>query len=219
MLGIEDWLRELTFGRLGAELLLPLGVVVSLAVTAHVLLNDRDAGSAMGWMGLAWLSPFIGGTLYALFGVNRVTRRGRGLRQDDSPAGAHAASAGPPAHNSHLAPLVHAAARLTGRKLLTGNVAEVLYCGDEAYPVMLRAITGARRSVALSELHPARRCRRWPLHRCADRRPSPRRGGAGADRRHRRRLFPFRRLQAPGAAPECRPGASCTRRCRGACRS
>jgi cardiolipin synthase len=144
----EDRLRVAMFGHVGDALLIPLGVLIAILVTVHVLLNDRDAGSSMGWMGLAWLSPFAGGLLYALFGVNRVTRRARGLRQDGDLASPRRASAESPVR--HLAPLGRAAARITGRPLLAGNEAQVLYCGDEAYPAMLSAIAAARHSVALS---------------------------------------------------------------------
>ena len=144
----EDRLRLAMFGHWGDALLIPAGVLIAILVTVHVLLNDRDVGSSMGWMGLAWLSPFAGGLLYVLFGVNRVTRRAHGLRQDGALAGRHLASPGPSV--AHLVPLGRAAARITARPLLAGNEAQVLYCGDEAYPAMLRAIAAARHSVALS---------------------------------------------------------------------
>ena len=150
MLGFEDSLKVWMFDRLGAGLLMPVGVVVAIVVSVHVLLNKRETGTALGWMGLAWLSPFAGGLLYVLFGVNRVTRRAHGLRQDGDLAGPRLGGPGPPARNAHLAPLGRAAARITARPLLGGNEALVLYCGDEAYPAMLRAIASARRSVALS---------------------------------------------------------------------
>jgi cardiolipin synthase A/B len=47
---------------------------VSIAVTAHVLLRKSDVRAALGWIGVAWLSPIVGGPLYFLFGINRVTR-------------------------------------------------------------------------------------------------------------------------------------------------
>ena len=142
-----DNLQLLLFGRLGADILTPVGVLISLSVTVHVLLNKRDVGTSMGWMGLAWLSPFAGGALYAVFGVNRVSRRARVLRRP-TPSGASGPT-GPPAR-SHLAPLEHAAGRITARPLLAGNEVEVFRCGDEAYPAMLQAIQAARCNVALS---------------------------------------------------------------------
>jgi cardiolipin synthase len=149
VLGFEERLQVLVFGRFGADLLTPVGVLIAILVTIHVLLHKRDVGTSMGWMGLAWLSPFAGGLLYAVFGVNRVTRRARVLRQG-SFAGGDADGPPPPPRQSHLAPLARASGRITARPLLPGNAVEVLCCGDDAYPLMLRAIAGARRSVALS---------------------------------------------------------------------
>jgi len=50
-------------------------VAIALGVTVHVLLNKRNIGTSISWMGIAWLSPFVGGILYYAFGVNRVKRR------------------------------------------------------------------------------------------------------------------------------------------------
>ena len=46
--------------------------------------------------------------------------------------------------------LEHSASRITGRPLLAGNALQLLQCGDEAYPEMLRGITAAQRSIALA---------------------------------------------------------------------
>ncbi len=149
VLGSEEQHAVLAFARIAAELLIPAGIVIAVLVSVHVLLHKRDVGTAIGWMGLAWLSPFAGGALYALFGVNRVTRRARALRHRDG-SGAHAGRAGLQIHDDRLAPLALAGARITGRALLAGNEVQVLHCGDAAYPAMLHAIATARRSLALS---------------------------------------------------------------------
>ena len=38
-------------------------VVIAAGVTVHVLLNKRNVGTSISWMGIAWLSPFIGGVV------------------------------------------------------------------------------------------------------------------------------------------------------------
>jgi cardiolipin synthase len=139
--GSGDPLQVLVFGRLAAEMLLLASILIAILVSAHVLLHKRDVGTAIGWMGLAWLSPFLGGMLYAVFGINRVNRRARVLRRPE-PLPAHPAG--------RLPPLELAVSRITGRPLLPGNQVQVLRCGDAAYPAMLHAIATARRSVALA---------------------------------------------------------------------
>ena len=54
---------------------------IATAVTVHVLLYKRNVGAAVSWIGIAWLSPFLGGLLYATMGINRVKRRAQRLRR------------------------------------------------------------------------------------------------------------------------------------------
>ncbi len=63
-----------------------LDAVIAAAVTVHVLLRKRDVASALGWIGLAWLSPILGGVLYFLLGINRVGRRARRFHRAARPA-------------------------------------------------------------------------------------------------------------------------------------
>src|SRR4051794_31000645 len=63
--------------------LMVLHVTLSVLVTAHVLLRKREIGTAIGWIGLSWLSPFLGSALYYLFGINRVRQRARALGRHD----------------------------------------------------------------------------------------------------------------------------------------
>jgi cardiolipin synthase len=150
VLGFEDRLQVVLFGRVGADLLTPVGLAISILVTVHVLLRKREVGPSIGWMGLAWLSPFIGGLLYLLLGVNRVSRRARELRGRRRHAEPAAAGPAMEAAARDLAQLSLAASRITDRPLLAGNAVEALHNGDAAYPAMLQAIAEARRSIALA---------------------------------------------------------------------
>lgn len=124
-------------------------VALAAAVTAHALAHKRDPGSAVAWIGLAWLSPVIGSVLYALLGINRVQRRARGLRATSSPPLAPAGRA-TSSRSGSLAELELAAYRISGRDATDGNAVAILSNGDDAYPQMLAAIDAAARSVALS---------------------------------------------------------------------
>ena len=132
----------------GQDITAPLGFLIAVLVTIHVLLRKREVVSAIGWIGLAWLSPFIGSALYFLLGINRVQRRARNLRQDGEIAAADVPVS--LRRDDHLAPLELAAGRITRRPVTTGNSVGLLRNGDAAYPVMLKAIAGAEVSVALS---------------------------------------------------------------------
>jgi cardiolipin synthase len=135
-------------GTARADLVVLAGAPLALLVSVHILLRKRDVGSAIGWIGLAWLSPFIGSALYFVFGVNRVKRKAQRMR-DRPPRGRRRR---PPeaARDSHLAPLERAAGQITGRMAENGNAIRMFQNGDEAYPRMLKAITEAQQSIAFS---------------------------------------------------------------------
>jgi cardiolipin synthase len=124
-------------------------VAIAASVTVHVLLNKRNVGTSISWMGIAWLSPFVGGILYYAFGVNRVKRRALRLRRERShmflvdEVAPDAPGAGP------LTPLEYAIGRLTGLSAERGNRVGLMRNGDSAYPVMLAAIDSAERSVGI----------------------------------------------------------------------
>lgn len=124
-------------------------VALALAVTGHVLAHKRDPGSAVAWIGLAWLSPVVGSVLYVLLGINRVQRRARGLRRPSADVQPTAAPA-TPSRTGDLAELEIAAYRISGRSATDGNAIAMLHNGDEAYPQMLAAINTAASSIALS---------------------------------------------------------------------
>jgi cardiolipin synthase A/B len=138
------------FDQVSATVLSLVHVLLAICVTAHVLIHKRDVGASIGWIGLAWLSPILGSTLYVIFGINRVKRRANQLR-DKRPA---LYAAEPPilpvGRDDHLASLERAGDKITRHPAQRGNAVTVLRNGDEAYPKMIAAIEAAEASVALS---------------------------------------------------------------------
>src|SRR5215475_13322913 len=141
----------------GIELAWAAGELAALAhlgiaslVTVHVLLYKRDVGAAVSRIGIAWLSPFLGGLLYATMGVNRVKRRAQRLRRQRLPLSATEAGLAQSARDDPLSPLEFAIGRLTGLPCEPGNRVEVLHSGDQAYPRMLGAIDAAQKSVGVA---------------------------------------------------------------------
>ncbi|HYG88434.1 MAG TPA: phospholipase D-like domain-containing protein [Azospirillum sp.] len=122
-----------------------LHVAAAAAVTVHALLQKREVGSAIAWIGLAWLSPVVGSVLYVTLGINRVHRYAQQLQRPSL--------RGRSGGDDPVVPLdglAIAVGRITGRGLQTGNRIDILTAGDGAYPQMLDAIAAARSSVALS---------------------------------------------------------------------
>lgn len=118
-------------------------------VTAHALLRKRDVAACIAWIGLAWLSPFLGSALYAVFGINRVERKARRLRSRRVKGRIDDPATFSMAREDHFEPLERAIGTLTRRPSRDGNAITLLRNGDEAYPPMLAAIHAAKRSVCL----------------------------------------------------------------------
>lgn len=133
-------------------------VVLALWAGVHAVMTRREVGTAVAWVGVILLSPFVGALLYFLLGINRIRRRAQELRGPSDPS--YAALLPPPVAEeavaerlgpagAHLVALARLAGAVTERPLLPGNRVEPLVDGDEAYPAMLAAIASAERSVAL----------------------------------------------------------------------
>ncbi len=70
-------------------------VVAAGAVTIHVLRRNLEVRAAVGWIGLAWLSPLLGSAAYYVLGINRIYRRAARRRKRRGPApGVSATSVG-----------------------------------------------------------------------------------------------------------------------------
>jgi cardiolipin synthase A/B len=133
------------------------GLIVVLA-SGHVVLTKRDSRSAIGWVGIIWLTPIIGTALYFTFGVNRIQRKARLLR-GGLMAGAGSLGPAPISEDAlhralgedalHLAPLVQYVDRLVHLPLSDGNRLTPLTTGRQAYDEMLAAIDGAQQTVGL----------------------------------------------------------------------
>ena len=144
---LTRWVQSTALLRSDVEAL--VGFALALAVTLHALLRKRRVSVAVGWIGLAWLSPVFGAALYMTFGINRVYRRARRLRRKPSDAAASQANDDAVVPEV-LWPLGRAIRRITGLPALAGNAVRVFHNGDEAYPAMLAGIGEARASVVLS---------------------------------------------------------------------
>lgn len=132
-----------------------LGFVYDALTTLHAVMQKRDSRAVIGWVGLIWLSPFVGATLYWCFGVNRIQRKASkifnkikrtsraALRR--SLRNLHGTTL--PEQLNH--DLIGVGKYLTGHDLLPGNTVTPLVGGEAAYAAMATAIESARRSISL----------------------------------------------------------------------
>ena len=58
-------------------------LLFAIASSTHAVLTKDDSKSAVGWVGLIWLSPFLGAGLYYIFGINRIRRKAVAVMGND----------------------------------------------------------------------------------------------------------------------------------------
>lgn len=144
--------------------LLPLFYAFSIAAALHALLTKQDPRSALGWIAVCLMFPFVGALFYYIFGINRVHSRAADLLADSQELRERCAGClhggesadNPPGkmEDNLLPPRYRALARvgtvITGRPLVGGNYIRPLFNGEEAYPAMLDAIRHAEKNVYLT---------------------------------------------------------------------
>lgn len=127
-------------------------LVLLVAAGAHAVMWRREPRAAALWIAISILAPLVGPLAYFVLGINRSQRRarrklkGRGTAPEPHTAchpEARAAAVG------DLEPLARLTDRVAPEPLVDGNLVEPLRDGEQAFPAMLAAIDGARRSVAL----------------------------------------------------------------------
>ncbi|MBA2660885.1 MAG: PLDc N-terminal domain-containing protein [Bradymonadaceae bacterium] len=140
-------------------LLSVMAVSAAALTSVHVLLSRREPGSAVAWIGLAWLAPFVGVTLYLILGVNRIRRRAETLRRviepfftlpTVTPLTPESLEQWLPEPTRHLSALAHVVNEVVRRPLLPGARIEPLFDGDEVFPAMIDAIEKAQKSITLA---------------------------------------------------------------------
>src|ERR1700755_1825539 len=109
-----------------AALVTALYVVLAATVTADVLLKKSDVRGALGWIGAAWFSPILGGLLYYMFGINRVTRRALKIGRIGDSQIAAPGSDDPLDAPHHISQLLQVSRRVTEQPLVAGNDLKVL---------------------------------------------------------------------------------------------
>jgi len=129
-------------------------IIFAILGSSHAILTKPDPKSAVGWVGLIWLSPFIGVFLYYIFGINRIRRKAVTVMGADKIQSVSIKSRELLDRyriNSQAAINIAAVGDSIGGFALTaGNEINVLINGDQAYPRMLQAIDEAKSSIMLA---------------------------------------------------------------------
>ena len=129
-----------------------LHIVVAAISMSHILVNKSDVRSAIGWIGLVWLSPFVGAAIYSVFGINRVARRASRIIRDPGPdfEFPDLSTLNTIELDADIQQIADVGSRVTELPLTQGNCVLMLQGGAQAYPEMLSSIANARHSIALA---------------------------------------------------------------------
>lgn len=134
-------------------------VILPLVLSYHIIMTKNDVRSAIGWVGLVWLVPFIGVILYLMLGINRIQRKAARVRLANSDAkiqnlGMENNKTPKLDGLAHFDSGFQAHVRLVdniGRMPMTmGNHIKPLHGGDEAFPSMLAEIERSKKSIVLA---------------------------------------------------------------------
>ncbi|MCU0599844.1 MAG: cardiolipin synthase [Desulfobacterales bacterium] len=137
-----------------------LSILLAISTAGHALFHKRTPSSALGWVAVCLMFPFVGPFLYFLFGVNRVETRAKKLEDKRGPfysgIKAHGFFSSPAAvavSDLNLSPVLSQIAlisdKVSNRPLVGGNRIDPLHNGEAAYPAMLQSIESAKKSLYL----------------------------------------------------------------------
>ncbi len=135
------------------EILAVSHIVLAIGVSAHIILTKDDVRSAVVWIGLVFLSPFIGSFVYLLLGVNRIRRAAIRIRKTPRSGQPFELSYETKVSLDNVGPQLWQMHRLGQRvhseEFTVNNSVVPLINGDLAFPAMLEAIGSAKKCVAL----------------------------------------------------------------------
>ena len=130
-----------------------LYITLQISVTIHILLHKEEVHSAIGWIGLIWLTPLLGTVLYVILGINRIHRKALSLR-NTGPNLLTASSQITDEEKRHVPPsfiqLLRLGHKVHPQHFAIGNTITPYINGDNAYPEMCRMIESAQKEVLIS---------------------------------------------------------------------
>ena len=144
-----DWLTRLS--HFWPHFAAGFDLVACLLASGHALLLKRDTRAATISIFIIWMLPALGPLLYLTLGVNRIRRHAIKLGVHKTFSRPVPDDLGEPEHDcaEHLKHIARVVSHVVTQPLTAGNKIEPLVNGDEAFPAMISAIEGAKKSVTL----------------------------------------------------------------------
>ncbi|WP_255696674.1 cardiolipin synthase [Paralcaligenes sp. KSB-10] len=131
-----------------------ISFVSGAAAATHAAMTKNDVRAAIGWVGVILMSPIFGPLFYLVAGINRVRRdrisqqRDEALKDYSNKQAVPVADVGADSAPQFIS-LRTLGDRISGFPLRGNNHIKILVGGDQAYPAMIAAIHGAKKTIAL----------------------------------------------------------------------
>lgn len=128
-------------------------IVLSVGASIHILLHKDDTKSSIGWIGLVFLSPFIGTIIYVFLGINRVKRKGTRLRKKNDTYTKYPIQTIKSIFKNlpeNYKQFVNFGYNVYPQSFVFGNSIVPLQNGVEAYPEMIKTIQNAKEEILIS---------------------------------------------------------------------
>lgn len=130
--------------------LLPIArLVVTAVASIHILLFKSNSRSVVAWIALVMIFPLLGASLYWLLGINRHSSSSVYVPASSG----ESENTGVSEKNSlakDCSAIEVVGQRVTQKSILAGNQIELLQDGEQAFPLMLKAIAEAKHEVLLT---------------------------------------------------------------------
>lgn len=125
-------------------------VFLSLSCAIHILLYKEDIKGSISWLGIVFLSPFIGAVLYIFLGINRVRRKAVKLRKKGNILDKFTRKQietffeNLPLNSRQFIIYGH---NVYSQNFTAGNTVQPFQNGTQAYPAMIELIKNAKKEV------------------------------------------------------------------------
>jgi cardiolipin synthase len=118
----------------------------------HALLYKRDPRSALGWLVVCLLMPYIGPLIYVLFGINRIGQQANQAGRFPTSAYSRTVSKDPLEPDLYKAggDFIRISDQVAHRPIVDGNRVKIYFKGEDAYAEMQTAIQCAEQSIYLA---------------------------------------------------------------------
>jgi cardiolipin synthase len=118
----------------------------------HALLYKRDPRSALGWLVVCLLMPYIGPLIYVLFGINRIGQQANQAGRFPTSAYSRTVSKDPLEPDLYKAggDFIRISDQVAHRPIVDGNRVKIYFKGEDAYAEMQTAIQRAEQRIYLA---------------------------------------------------------------------